>query len=150
MNKVGNTLIPSRVILTLFFVLLSGCATHTPVTLKPIKGMSVVLDSSFDTLDFSDNEVLIFNEDQLLGRIKRVHNEDKSITSIESLKTGFTEARKGSRKPELLDIKDGLFGFVVHTDNFSTIFLASEKEESVWSEISVRRADFDTVIQSLK
>lgn len=138
----------------IFFVIslvfFSGCATNTPVTIKPVMGVSVVLESSFDTLDFSDNEVLIFNEGQLLGRIKRVHNEEKSITSIDALKSGFKEAGKGSRKPELLDIKDSLFGFVVHTDNFSTIFLASEKEESVWSEISVRRADFDTVLKSLK
>ncbi len=139
-----------RIFLALLVVLLSGCATQTPVTFKPLKGVSVVFGSSFDTLDFSDNEILIFKEGQLLGRIKRVHNEDKSITSIDALKSGFKEAGKVSRKPELLDIKDSLFGFLVHTDNFSTIFLASEKEESVWSEISVRKADFDTVLKSLK
>ena len=150
MGTSGNKLISYRIIFALLVVLLSGCATHTPVTFKPLKGVSVVLGSSFDTLEFSDNEILIFKEDKLLGRIKRIHNEDESITSIGALESGFKEAGKGSRKPELLDIKDGLFGFVVHTDNFSTIFLASEKEESFWSEISVRRADFDTVLKSLK
>ncbi len=138
------------IIFAIAVVFFSGCSAHTSVTFKPVLGVSVALDSSFDTLDFADNEILIFKENKLLGRIKRTLNEDESKTSVQALRSGFKEAGKGRIKPELLDVKDGLFGFVVHTDNFSTIFLASEIEESFWSEISVRRADFDTVLKSLK
>lgn len=130
--------------------LLCGCSIHEPISFKPVLGVDVELGSSFDTLDFADNEVLIYKENELLGSIKRVKNTDGSLTSIQALKNGFKEAEKGTKKPEPLNVKEGCFGFVVHTDNFSTIFIASEKEPSSWSEISVRKSDFSTVVSTLK
>lgn len=130
--------------------LLCGCSTNKPISFKPVLGVDIELGSSFDTLDFADNEILIYKNHELLGSVKRVQNRDGSLTSIQALKNGFKEAEKGSKKPELLDVKDGCFGFVVHTDNFSTIFIASEKEPSSWSEISVRKAEFSSVVNSLK
>ena len=130
--------------------LLCGCSTHQPISFKPVLGVDIELGSSFDTLDFADNEVLIYKKNELLGSIKRVQNTDGSLTSIQALRNGFKEAEKGTNKPEPLNVKDDCFGFVVHTDNFSTIFIASEKEPSSWSEISVRKSDYSSVVSSLK
>lgn len=130
--------------------LLCGCSMREPITFKPVLGVDFQLESSFDTLDFADNEVLIYKKNELIGSIKRVPNASGSLTSIQALRNGYNEAEKGTKKPEPLHVKDGYFGFVVHTDNFSTIFIASEKEPSSWSEISVRKSEFSSVASSLK
>lgn len=131
------------------FLFLCACASHKPITFKPLLGVEFVIHESFDTVDLADNEILLYKNNALSGTIKRIKNDSNS-TAVQALKEGFIEAKKGTHKPVIIDVKEGGYGFVVHTDNFSTIFVASSQENSSWSEISVKKEDFLIIANTLK
>jgi len=140
-----------KLLVIIFISILVGCSIQPHMEFKPIDGVGFGLDlSEFTSIELLDAEIMMYNRRGLIGSIKRVQVPEKNITAIEALKDGYLEASKGSKKPIIVDININTYCFVVHTDNFSSIFVATRRSNDHWVVISIRKENYNSVITSLK
>ena len=130
---------------------LSACAVTSDLNVRPISGveLSFPVGSPF-LMEMLDGEVLFYQDKKLVGSIQRVPVTDERKTAIESLQDGIEEAKKGSNKPTVLDLSPGSFGFVVHTIDFSTVFLATNKDPANWVVLGINKDKYEDFIGALR
>jgi len=130
-------------------LLLVGCAHQTPVTLKPLSGLALTTNASFTTVEFIDAEILLYQDETLIGSVQRVPVPEPGQTAFDALQEGFVEAQKGSNKPTRLETSADTYAYVVHTPNFSTVFVATQQEPAAWAVVSVKKEHFNPIAASL-
>lgn len=133
----------------ILLLLLAGCAHQPATTFKPLRGLALSTDAPFTTVEFIDTEILLYQGETLMSSIQRVQVPEPSQTAIETLKEGFVAAQDGSYKPVLLETPSGTYAYVVHTPNFSTIFVATQQQPTHWAVISVRKEYYTPIASSL-
>src|SRR5690554_6618402 len=72
-------------------LLLTGCAHQTPVTLKPLSGLALTTNASFTTVEFIDAEILLYQDETLIGSVQRVPVPEPGQTAFDALQEGFVE-----------------------------------------------------------
>lgn len=135
----------------ILLIILSACVATNNIAIKPAMGIEFDFSKeSIDLIEMVDNEVLLYRSQKLVGSIQRVSVPDSSKTAVESLKEGLKEAQKGSNKPSILSLSANSYGFVVHTIDFSTVFIATTKDTDHWVVISVKQNKYNELIKALK
>ncbi len=131
-------------------ILMLGCSANQSIDIEPINGIkfSLPMESKF-RLQMQDAEIYIYQEKTLVGSIQRVPTIS-GHTAVEALKEGFTEAQKGSNKPTVIDTANDGFGFSVNVDDYTTLFIASDNNQSHWAVISIKREHFDYLVSRLQ
>lgn len=133
----------------ILLLLLAGCAHQPATTFKPLRGLALSTDAPFTTVEFLDTEILLYQGETLMGSIQRAPVPEPDQTAIEALKEGFMVSQGGSYKPVLLETPSDTYAYVVHTPNFSTIFVATQQHPTHWAVISVRKEYYTPIASSL-
>jgi hypothetical protein len=109
-----------------FLLLLSGCASHSTLTIQPYKQLSIeVPNDMFSSIRMRGGELLFLKGNQIIGFVKSegIPESARSDNAIDTALTLFKKASEGSQKPSWINNISEAEVFGVVQGDFETIFI---------------------------
>lgn len=109
-----------------FVLLLSGCASHSALTIQPHSELSIdVPNDMFSSIRMRDGELLFLRNDRIIGFVKsdEIPSAVSSGTATDTSLTLFESASQGSNQPVWIEHIPEARVFGVVQDDFRTIFI---------------------------
>ncbi|AZT82272.1 hypothetical protein EHN06_01205 [Marinobacter sp. NP-4(2019)] len=115
-----------------FFLLLSGCASHSALTIQPHSQLAIEVPSDmFSSIKVRDGELLFLTNNQIIGFVKsdEIPKAVRSEKAADTALTLFESVSEGSQKPSWIDHVPEAQVFGVVQGDFRTIFIVPNGSE---------------------
>lgn len=115
-----------------FVLLLSGCASHSALTIQPYNQLAIeVPNDMFSSIKMRDGELLFLKNNQIIGFVKsnEIPKAVRSKKTADTAVTLFESVSEGSQKPSWIDHIPEAKAFGVVQGDFRTIFIVPNGPE---------------------
>ncbi|WP_341581092.1 hypothetical protein [Marinobacter metalliresistant] len=133
--------------------LISGCASLNQESIEFHTSNNIKFELSsgrFDSVNVQPFETQLWLDTELVGSILTMETNPDFSTAVEEVRQGFREAQKSSGNVTELDLGEGIFGFSVAVNRYTTAFIATSQHPSSWIIISTTDSVSDEVLSTLK
>lgn len=133
--------------------LISGCASLNQESIEFHTSNNIKFELSsgrFNSVNVQPFETQLWLDTELVGSILTMETNPDFSTAVEEVRQGFREAQKSSGKVTELDLGEGIFGFSVTVNGYTTAFIATSQHPSSWITISTTDNVSDEVLSTLK